>query len=350
MPDEIRVLSVGTPQPYVKKDVRLLEDSFHVTHIEVEYNRQLGTLLKDAKGFSRMVGELLQTDVAYFWFANLHAYVGVRVAEFVGTPTAVTVGGFEVAYAPQFDYGGLLDSTDARRIRYVIEHADSVLMVDDGLKQDAKRNLGVSGSHIKTVPTGYDPDRFKPDPSMERELVLTVAAESKWNRARLKGLDTFVTAAAEFKDTEFVVVGVSGDAHDRLRDLAPPNVTLVKPVAQDELVAWYQRAQVYCHLSFREGLPNSLCEAMLCGCTPVGADVQGIRTAIGDTGALVPFGDVEATREAIREALQSDGRGEDVRARIESRFHVDKRKERLTSELRRLARGGQVTRERIAHP
>lgn len=348
MPDEIRVLSVGTPEPYVTKDVRLLEDDFHVTHIEVEYNRQLRTFIKDGIGFSRMVAELLRADVSYFWFANLHAYVGVRVAERVGTPTAVTVGGFEVAHVPQFDYGGLLDETDARRTRYVLEHADSVLVVDDGLKRDAERNLDVSGSHIKTVPTGYDPDRFKPGPSAERDLVLTVAAESKWNRARLKGLDTFVTAAAGFEDAEFVVVGVSGDARDRLRDLAPPNVTLVKPVPQDELVAWYQRAQVYCQLSFREGLPNSLCEAMLCGCTPVGTDVQGIRTAIGDVGALVPFGDVEATRETIREALQSDGRGGDARVRILDRFHVDQRKGWLTAELRRLARRGEVTRKQIA--
>lgn len=349
MPDEIRVLSVGTPEPYVTKDVRLLEDDFRVTHIEVEYNRRLGTLLKDGIGFSRMVAELLRADVAYFWFANLHAYVGVRVAELVGTPTVVTVGGFEVAHVPQFDYGGLLDETDARRIRYVLERADAVLVVDDGLKRDAERNLGVSGSHIRTVPTGYDPDRFKPDPAGERELVLTVAAESKWNRARLKGLDTFVTAAEGFENTEFVVVGVSGDAHDRLRDLAPPNVTLVKPVPQDELVAWYQRARVYCQLSFREGLPNSLCEAMLCGCTPVGADVQGIRTAIGDAGTLVPFGDVDATRETIREALGSDARGDEARARIVDRFHVEQRRERLASELRRLARGEAETRKQIAH-
>nr|WP_168216205.1 glycosyltransferase family 4 protein [Halorussus halobius] len=338
MADKIRVLSVGTPQPYVRKDVRLLEKDFRVTHVEVDYNRQLRTLAKDVKGFSRMILEIARADVVYHWFANLHAYVGLRVAEVVGTPTVVTVGGFEVAHVPQFEYGGLLDSTDARRIRYVLEHADTVLTVDDGLKRDAQRNLGVSGDHIRTVPTGYDPERFTPEPASERRLVLTVAAESKWNRARLKGLDTFVSAASGFDDTEFVVVGVSGDAYERLAADAPPNVTLVKPVPQDELVSWYQRAQVYCQLSFREGLPNSLCEAMLCGCTPVGADVQGIRTAIGDAGFLVPFGDVEATREAIERAFQTNGRADVARNSIANRFHWKRRKEELVGELRSTAR------------
>ena len=41
----------------------------------------------------------------------------------------------------------------------------------------------------------------------------------------------------------------------------------------------------------REGLPNALCEAMLCECVPVGTDVQGIRTAMGDAGFYVPYGD-----------------------------------------------------------
>lgn len=336
MPREIRVLSVGTSQPFVQKDVQVLRKHFDVRHLEVEYERNIEVLIKDAKAFSQMIAGILWADVVYLWFANLHAYLGVRMAQIVGKPTVVTLGGFEVARVPEFGYGALLDSTQTQRVKYVLNHADVVLAVDDGLKRDAKRNLGISGEKIRTVPTGYDPNRFAPGNS-ERQSVLTVAAESKWNRARLKGLDTFVTAAAEFDDVAFTVVGVSDTAFERLSAIAPSNVTLVKPVPQDELISWYQRARVYCQLSFREGLPNSLCEAMLCECTPVGTDVQGIRTAIGDTGFLVPFGDVEATATAVEKALSADDRASMARERIANRFPLERRERELTSVIRTCA-------------
>jgi len=54
-------------------------------------------------------------------------------------------------------------------------------------------------------------------------------------------------------------------------------------VPDEELIKYYQKAKVY-QLSEYEGLPNALCEAMLCECVPAGTRYCGIPTAIGDTG------------------------------------------------------------------
>lgn len=328
MGSRIRVLSVGISPPFVAKDVELLREHYEVTHLEVTYTSGLRSRVEDAFSLTRMVASIPTFDVVYFWTANLHSYVGVRVAERFGVPTVVAIGGFEVARVPEFDYGGLLEPSDARRIKYVLENADAVLAVDEGLVRDAEENLGVSGDHIETVPTGYDIERYTPKTNTD-QLVLAVAAESKWNRARLKGLDTFVTTAADFDDTQFAVIGVSGDALRRLDEIAPPNVELVEPMPHDDLIPWYERAKVYCQLSYREGLPNSLCEAMLSGCVPVGTDTQGIRTAIGNTGFLVPFGDVDATREAIDKALESPERARQARERIATLFPLERREQEL---------------------
>ena len=47
--------------------------------------------------------------------------------------------------------------------------------------------------------------------------------------------------------------------------------------AQDELIAAYQRANVFVLPSFYEGLPLVIVEAMACGCTVVCTDLPGIQ-------------------------------------------------------------------------
>jgi glycosyltransferase involved in cell wall biosynthesis len=98
-------------------------------------------------------------------------------------------------------------------------------------------------------------------------------------------------------------------------------------LSQDKLISYYQKAKVYCQLSMREGLPNTVCEAMLCECVPVGTNVEGIHTAIGNTGFYVDHGDVEGTVQAIKKALSSaDGFGRKAREHIQKNFSFEKRK------------------------
>ena len=67
----------------------------------------------------------------------------------------------------------------------------------------------------------------------------------------------------------------------------------------DELLNYFQRAKVFCQFSFSEGLPNTLCEAMLCECIPVGSNVNGIPKAIGDYGYILQLKDVNKAKELV---------------------------------------------------
>jgi hypothetical protein len=93
---------------------------------------------------------------------------------------------------------------------------------------------------------------------------------------------------------------------------------------------YYQRAKVYAQLSISEGLPNVVCEAMLAGDIPVGTRRGGIPEAIGNTGFYVPYGDVQASAEAIKRALQSpEELGLKARARIMQLYPQQRREEAL---------------------
>ncbi len=130
----------------------------------------------------------------------------------------------------------------------------------------------------------------------------------------------------------FTVVGVDPRFSQTLQP--PLNMHFLPIMARSELLPYYQRAKVYCQPSLREGLPNTLCEAMLCGCVPVGSDTGGIRTAVGETGILVPPGDVESLVSALQKAIGARSEsGLRARARIVAMFPREKRDSELLTML-----------------
>jgi glycosyltransferase involved in cell wall biosynthesis len=214
-------------------------------------------------------------------------------------------------------------------VKYALSNANRVLTVDDGLKIDAIKKLNISGNNIITIPTGYDFNKFAPKGKKEK-IVLLVAAGRNFDRIKLKGVDAFVKSARFLPRTEFFVIGVHGNVYKKLKKISPPNVKLIGPIIQKDLIKYYQKAKVICQLSLREGLPNVLCEAMLCECIPVGTNVQGITTAIGDTGFYVKYNDVEGTTSAIKKALISK-KGNEARKRVINMFSKQLREKRLVN-------------------
>jgi len=320
-----RVL-VFTPKrlTFVEADIEALAKRFDVDVMTFPANcGRLDELLRFGIRFlSRMLG----CDLVFSWFAD-YSYWPVKAARFLGKKSVVVVGGYDVAAVPEIEYGALLDARKASRVCYVLERADRVLVVDPELKDDAVRLLGVDGSNFEYVPTGYDPSRFFPLGEKE-DIVLTVASASELSRARVKGVDAFIDAARLMAPYKFVMVGLSGQALEFFSSQAPKNVEFIAPLNQAELLKYYQRAKVYCQLSIREGLPNALCEAMLCECVPVGTNVQGVRTAMNGIGYLVPRGDPASASAAIKAALDSTD-GPKARKSMKDRFPLTKREAQL---------------------
>jgi len=284
---------------FIQNDLDLLKKHFDV---KIRHYINIGNIPKILKG-------VLWADLTFSWFADTHAFWAVLLSKLFKKKSIVIVGGFEVAKVPEINYGLMLSKKSARRVGYVLKNADTVLTVDESLKEDAINIVGVTGTNIQTVPTGYDHEKFKPCGRKEN-IVMTVSAGDNRKRVKLKGLDVFVESAQLLPSIKFFVIGLHGVPLEMLRPTAPSNVEFVEPLLQDELISYYHRAKVYCQLSIREGLPNALCEAMLCECVPVGTERGGIPTAIGDTGFYVPYGDEKATAEAIKKALKSDKGGE----------------------------------------
>jgi glycosyltransferase involved in cell wall biosynthesis len=68
----------------------------------------------------------------------------------------------------------------------------------------------------------------------------------------------------------------------------------------------FRQAQVVVSLSTHDGTPNTLLEAMACGCFPVVGDIESLREWItpGVNGLLTAPDDSHALAEAILQALE----------------------------------------------
>ncbi len=79
-------------------------------------------------------------------------------------------------------------------------------------------------------------------------------------------------------------------------------VLLTGLVPPERIPAMIRAMDVLAHPSYREGLPRTVPQALLCGVCPVAYDVDGTGEACRDmqTGRLVPPGNIAALRDAIR--------------------------------------------------
>lgn len=322
----LRILFVSAfHTPFIQDDIDLLEKHFPV---RTRIGHGAGAAL-------RIAGGAMRSDLVFCWFASVYAFVGVLMARILGNPSIIVVGGVDVARDKELGYGIWLSPWRGRLVRYALRRASRVLVVDPSLKDAAVRLAGYSGENIRYLPTGYDASAWRSTGEKD-PLVLTVAAVRDQKRLRVKGIDTLVDAARRLPGVTFVVIGVDEKLWGGLRP--PPNVHFQPLMPRSELLPYYQRAKVYCQPSLREGLPNTLCEAMLCGCVPVASSAGGNPTAVGDAGFIVPPGDIDALAEALQRAMGSKvDMGARARARIVALFPKEKRETELLAMLDSLA-------------
>ncbi|MGC9516200.1 MAG: glycosyltransferase family 4 protein [Methanomicrobiales archaeon] len=329
----IKILFVRlNPSSFVQRDLEILQKHFQVR--ELDFKVSLKDPFSTLKTLYRLVSGVIWADVSFSWFADIHAQWTVKLSRFFNKKSVVVIGGYETGKIEELGYGALVDPDKMARIKYIFENATRIIALTSIMKQEAIEHYQVTGENFQVIPTGFDDKTFQPKGEKE-DLVFTASLGHTWDRVRLKGVDTFVKSAKYLPEIKFMVNGTTGEALEKLREIAPSNVEFVGPVPFPQLLELFQKSKVYCQLSMREGLPTAVCEAMLCQCVPVGTERFGIPVAIGDTGFYAPYGDVEATADAIKKALKS-GKGKMARQRVKKLFPSEVREKGLLSLIREL--------------
>jgi len=217
----------------------------------------------------------------------------------------------------------------------------------------ARRGFDPSGFQV--IPNGIDLEAFTPEPEGERydEPSLLYLGRLK----RYKGVELILQALARLREhhprqpVRLRIAG-RGDHEASLRDMVArlglsDRVEFLGFVSEEDKLELFRRSWVHVLTSPNEGWGIANIEAAACGTPTVASDAPGLRESVrdGETGLLVPHGDVLALASALRGLLGDRSRvdtlGREAR-RFAEGFSWDASALRMEELLRRVvaASGG----------
>ena len=334
---------------FIEKDVEFLKE---ISSVELyHFGRSKGilnTIWRLVKQFFLLFFRLRSYDLHFIWFADYHAFLPVIFSKITRKKSFVVVGGFDVTNIPSIDYG-IGNANSFRRLlnKFVLSNASYILPVHKSLitgensydilnspKQlpvGVYKVIGHSRNNVIAIPTGYNHNYWFNNFEGTKSGIMCVAGINSKNSWELKGGDLMALLAKELPEAEFHFYGISDSIRQHLQKPDfPSNFHLHPYIKNEDLQNIYSKHKIYLQLSLSEGLPNSLCEAMLCECIPVGSNVNGIADAIGETGYVLEHKDLKKALGLVKKALK-DGpqKGKEARERIITKFPEEKRWQRL---------------------
>lgn len=229
--------------------------------------------------------------------------------------------------------------------------------------ETCRRERLAAPSKLRPLGNGVDLDRFHPPDPARRDSIRAALGIAPGTPvvgivARLvreKGyLDLFAAVpkvVERVPGTVFLVVGgVEPEKEDRI-DPSDERITRLGTAVRllghrDDVADLYPAMDLLALPSHREGFPRAPMEAAATGIPVVATDIRGCREAVveGETGRLVPLGDVESLARALADLLEDEPRrramGAAARALAERRFDQRDVFERIAAAYDELAASG----------
>jgi len=235
---------------FIKNDLEILRK-----HYEVEdfYYTPRKTL--------QLFKKIKNCDLVYIWFISYPAYLIGLINKLYRKKVILIAGG----------YGVQSDVLKKHKIfklmvKAAIKNATEIFAVS----KFTAREIRKLNAYSTLVYNGIDLTKFSNHGIRDnaRPVIITVGIINSWERYFIKGIDKFITYAKETPNAEFYVIGISEKIGNKIKD-KPMNVHFYLPVTQQELVYFYNVADIYCQFSKYESFCLTLLEAIACGCRTI---------------------------------------------------------------------------------
>ena len=182
------------PSTFIQTDYDILSEEYDVR--PVEYKSKIDIL--------RLKFKLINTNTNISWFALGHATLSVLISKIFMLRSIVIVGGWDVVYMPEINYGAMRTKSRIRKTKIALNYATKVVCISKSIAEHAKK--WTDRKDIEIIPLGIDSEKFKPGGEKEN-LVITAGNLKNDVTIKVKGLDYFFKCAQLLPDIQFIIVG-----------------------------------------------------------------------------------------------------------------------------------------------
>ena len=335
---------------FIAKDLDIYRRSFRVAGHRFDAKHKALTFFRFIPQFFFLLFHIWGAKLIICEFSGYHSFLPGLFGRIFGKRVQIISAGTDCVSFPSFGYGnfsrqpmGYFTAMSFRLSHHIAPVHASLMYRKDTYYEGDQPEQGITHfvkglkRPFTTIPYGFDPDKWKPSGERKPNSFITVAYIIDKRRFILKGIDLIFKVAPHYPDATFTVVGYAYEQEEEV----PENVILVPPTPNEEILALYQQHEFYLQLSISEGHPNAICEAMMCGCIPIGSDVTALPDIVGDSGFILKERDEELCKEVVGKALKSkkNMRSQRARERIQKRYHISRRTRELTQLANNLIRG-----------
>lgn len=341
---------------FITNDLEILSKEYSVKLLNFKSRRNALIIFSLLYQFIYLLFNIWKFDLVYIWFADYLSFYPVLFSKIFSIKSIICAGGYEATYIPEINMGVFTNATISKSVRafcvrfslrnctYIlpvdetlIEHTNNYIYSDipgkPPLKDGIKNFIPGIKTNFQTMYLGYDPELFKKPEGIKKEnSVVSAGLIVNDDEFRRKGFDLLIEAAKLMPDVQFTLIGLDEENLAKVNTSVTPNVRLLGIVPYSKLIEEYASAKVYAQFSMFEGMPSSICEAMLCECIPAGSNVNGIPKIIGETGIIIDKRDVNEVVNALKLALAFPmSKGTQARNRIKKLFSYEQRETQLLS-------------------
>lgn len=331
---------------FVERDQTVLSKEFEVEKYHFKTSKKMIDLsFSIIKQIFYLLINIFKFDKIFIWFSDYHSLFPILLSRLFKKKSYLVIGGYDATGIKQISYGIYYSNTIRKAFnRLSIKYAHYILPVDKSLiksfnsyASQTVEPLPVGIKHIVknpkgeivVLPTGYDTEFWKRDTDIKRKKsVVCVASIKNQNTWILKGGDLLLEIAKITPNIHFYFYGISDEFILKLKnDGIPSNFHAYGYIDNKQLPQIYSKHKVYAQFSLSEGLPNVLCEAILCECIPVGSNVNGILSAILNPKYILKEKDVIKAKKIILTAINAhESEGLEAREAIKTKFNEANRK------------------------
>jgi glycosyltransferase involved in cell wall biosynthesis len=234
--------------------------------------------------------------------------------------------------------------------RFAGRHARFAIAVSRHTASSLHRTVGLPAEDIMRLPNTLDPSFESSAEGREVDPPQLLTVTRLWVGEEKKGVDVALRAFARLRARHpralFRIVG-EGTDKPRLQRLAAAldlgeSVLFEANLTDEQLAERYRDCSVFVLPSGQEGFGIVFLEAMRFSKPCIGGNAGGTPDVIvdGESGFLVPYGDVDALEAALDSLLSDPGLRRKIgmagRRRLEEEFTFERFKERVSRYLARL--------------